>query len=76
MVAFREEPPGRYSEKIPVREGDGFLLQRRARLECGSVEPCEQLATRRPGEAGFALELGYPETEGAPLRLHAVRDLP
>jgi hypothetical protein len=75
-MAFPEAPPGVYSEKILVREGDGFLLQQTHRLECDSAELCEQLAARRPGEEGFALEVGYPETEGAPLRLHAIRDLP
>ncbi|WP_268811417.1 hypothetical protein [Archangium violaceum] len=31
---------------------------------------------RRLGEESFALELAFPETEGTPLRLHAVQDLP
>jgi hypothetical protein len=75
-MRFHEEPPGVYSEGILVREGDGFLLQGKTRVECGSAELCEQLAARRLGEEGFALELEFPQTEGAPLRLHAVQDLP
>jgi hypothetical protein len=69
-------PPGHYPEELLVREGNGFLLRETERLECGSAEVCEQFAARRLGEEGFSLELGYPETEGAPLRLHAVREQP
>lgn len=75
-MAFPEAPPGNYLENLLVREGNGFLLQGTERLECGSAQLCDQLAARIPGEEGFALELSYPETEGEPLRLHAVRDQP
>ncbi|REG36091.1 hypothetical protein ATI61_102465 [Archangium gephyra] len=75
-MRFDEWPPGTYSEDLLVRDGDGFLLQGAKRVECATVELCEQLAARRPGEEAFALELEFPQTEGAPLRLQAVRDLP
>lgn len=75
-MRFEKRPPGVYSKGILVREGDGFLLQGTKRLKCNTAELCEQLAARRLGEEGFALELEHPETEGAPLRLHAVQDLP
>lgn len=73
---FWEAPPGHYPQNMLVRDGNGFLLQQTERLVCGSAEVCDQLAARRPGEVGFALELGYPEAQGEPLPLHAVQDLP
>ncbi|WNG59296.1 hypothetical protein F0U59_34685 [Archangium gephyra] len=75
-MRFDDWPPGTYSEDLFVREGDGFLLQGAKRVECATAELCEQLAARRLGEEAFALELAFPATEGAPLRLHAVQDLP
>ncbi|MBN1204665.1 MAG: hypothetical protein JXB05_07045 [Myxococcaceae bacterium] len=75
-MQFRQAPPGHYTENMLVREGSGFLLQQTEHLECDSTELCDQLASRRLGEEGFVLELGYPEAEGQPLRLHAIQALP
>lgn len=72
-MPFPPSPPASYPEGFLEREGDGFRLGPTVRLTCVSAEVCEQLAARRLGEAAFVLELSYPETEGAPLRLHAVR---
>ncbi len=72
-MPFPASPPAAYPEGFLEREGDGFRLGRTVRLTCTSAQVCEQLAARHLGEEAFVLELSYPETEGAPLRLHAVR---
>lgn len=75
-MRFDERPPGTYSEDFLVREGEGFRMDQRVSLVCATAELCEQLALRRPGEEAFVLEFAYPESEGAPLRLHSIQDVP
>lgn len=70
---FPRTAQGRYPEGFLVREGDGFRLGPTVRLTCASEELCDQLAARNIGVEAFVLELSYPETEDAPLRLQAVR---
>lgn len=76
-MRFPKEAAGRYPEDFLVRDGEqGFRIGQRTRLVCDTPEVCDALASYPLAAEGFVLELGYPATEGGPLRLHSLRALP
>lgn len=75
-MSFPKAPPGNYPEDMIVREGASFRVGGVARVDCTSVELCEQLAARHPGEEGFILELSYPNGASSGMRLHSVETTP
>ncbi len=75
-MRFPKAPPGHYPEDMIVREGSSFRVGRVVRVDCHSVELCEQLEARRPGEEEFVLELSYPNWVGSALRLHSLQTTP
>lgn len=75
-MKFQKAPPGHYPESFLVREGTGFRLQGKDRIECDTEALCTQLAGYTLGEDAFGLELSYPGSETGHLQLHAIRVLP
>lgn len=77
-MRFPKAPPGRYPEGMIEREGfsSSFWVGHAVRVDCASVEVCEQLAARHPGEEDFVLELSYLTGGGSGLRLHSVETTP